>query len=107
MRGFAAFIAYLLGISIVSAALIAAVADLISPVAEPGDRVPAAQARKVSPVVKATSDKALHPRQAAPRVAKSRAATPHVAADRQNATANRAPSLSHTADYWDWRRNGT
>ena|SRR5438094_669405 len=107
MRGFAAFIAYVLSISIISAVLIATMADLVSPVDEPGTRAPATQAQKAGPVVKPASDKAWHARQTAPRIAKSRTATRDVAANKQNETNNGAPSLSHAADYRDWRRNGT
>jgi hypothetical protein len=55
MRGFAAFIAYLLGISLVGAFLIA----------EPGAcaLAPAAQIQKANPVGKGALNKASHPRQ--------------------------------------------
>jgi hypothetical protein len=103
MRGFAAFIAYLFSIVIISAVLIAAMAGLISPVDEAGGHVPAAVVQKASPAAKASQW-----RQAAPRIAKSQMPKRNVAADRQqNATTNRALSWPHTANYWDWRKNGT
>jgi hypothetical protein len=102
MRGFAAFIGYVLSISIVSAVLVMALAAPVSPADEFG---PTTQAQKTSPAAKRISNRPSQ--QAVVRTAKSRIAVPNMASDKRNATIDKTPSWSHTAAYRDWRKNGT